>query len=171
MVGAFRMFPSKYVLILGLVLSYCCDNRVEGKVDFVKDLANLAEAFGNLMQVADDCKFKCPNGATPKENPAHKKRSDGCGSYGIHFQIGAVPGATECCNEHDLCYDTCNRDKRICDRILERCLQKICYNLKGEISNKKEEECTTVAQYIFGGVSALGCDAYVESQRKACICN
>ena len=62
MVEELRMFSIKYVLIVGLLLSFCYDNRVEGKVDFVKGLADLAEAFGNLMQVAEDCKFKCPNG-------------------------------------------------------------------------------------------------------------
>ncbi|KAK2146214.1 hypothetical protein LSH36_624g01093 [Paralvinella palmiformis] len=164
------MLSSKYLVIFGLLFSFCCYNRVEGKLDFVKGLANLAEAVGNLIQVSDDCKYTCRNGATPKENPEHKKTANGCGSYGTHFKIGAVPGATECCNKHDYCYDTCNSDKAFCDRQLEHCLQKICYNLKGKITDKKEEECVTVVQYIFGGVSALGCEAYLKSQKSACTC-
>lgn len=31
-----------------------------------------------------------------------------------------------CCNEHDLCYDTCNNDKEMCDLDFRRCLLKIC---------------------------------------------
>lgn len=33
---------------------------------------------------------------------------------------------TECCNQHDICYDTCNSDKEKCDFDMRRCLYKIC---------------------------------------------
>jgi len=33
---------------------------------------------------------------------------------------------TLCCNEHDICYDTCNSDKEKCDFALRRCLYRIC---------------------------------------------
>jgi len=57
-----KMLSSKYLVIFGLLFSFCCYNRVEGKLDFVKGLANLAEAVGNLIQVSDDCKYTCRNG-------------------------------------------------------------------------------------------------------------
>ncbi|XP_050311094.1 uncharacterized protein LOC126746775 isoform X2 [Anthonomus grandis grandis] len=32
----------------------------------------------------------------------------------------------ECCNTHDICYDTCNADKEVCDLDFKRCLYRHC---------------------------------------------
>lgn len=31
-----------------------------------------------------------------------------------------------CCNLHDICYDTCNSLKSICDMKFKYCLYKVC---------------------------------------------
>lgn len=33
---------------------------------------------------------------------------------------------TKCCNNHDVCYDTCNKEKELCDLEFKRCLYKYC---------------------------------------------
>nr|CAD7593942.1 unnamed protein product [Timema genevievae] len=33
---------------------------------------------------------------------------------------------TKCCDEHDICYDTCNQAKEHCDYEFKNCLYKIC---------------------------------------------
>jgi len=33
---------------------------------------------------------------------------------------------TDCCNAHDVCYDTCGQDKEQCDFDFKRCLYKMC---------------------------------------------
>lgn len=42
-----------------------------------------------------------------------------------------------CCNAHDVCYDTCNSDKELCDLDFKRCLYKYCdeyeKNVVGEL--------------------------------------
>ena len=40
--------------------------------------------------------------------------------------IEAEPGMIECCNEHDMCYDTCNADKDECDFRFKKCLYAVC---------------------------------------------
>lgn len=31
-----------------------------------------------------------------------------------------------CCDDHDICYDTCNKDKELCDLDFKRCLYSYC---------------------------------------------
>lgn len=38
-----------------------------------------------------------------------------------------------CCNEHDICYDTCNKDKELCDLDFKRCLYNYCDSLKTSV--------------------------------------
>lgn len=33
-----------------------------------------------------------------------------------------------CCDDHDICYDTCNKDKELCDLDFKRCLYSYCDN-------------------------------------------
>lgn len=33
---------------------------------------------------------------------------------------------TKCCDSHDICYDTCNSAKELCDLEFKRCLYKYC---------------------------------------------
>lgn len=86
-------------------------------------------------------------GGLAVRNRYHKPNSDGCGSLGVsvsfvfnefpqtsHWSISMqineeylpVAEMTDCCNEHDLCYDTCNAGKEKCDFDFKRCLYKIC---------------------------------------------
>ena len=67
-------------------------------------------------------------GVTPVPDRYHTPSSDGCGSLGLeiksdHFPIGAM---TKCCDQHDICYDTCKSNKELCDVEFRRCLYKYC---------------------------------------------
>lgn len=33
---------------------------------------------------------------------------------------------TKCCDSHDICYDTCNNNKEICDMEFKKCLYRYC---------------------------------------------
>lgn len=67
-------------------------------------------------------------GATPKPNKNHIPKSDGCGSLGLKIDHQYLPigEMTKCCDLHDICYDTCNNDKEICDMEFKRCLYRYC---------------------------------------------
>lgn len=103
--------------------------------------------------VEENCIFKCPGGkkmkkltthnflaawiaiffgnclgGSPTRNKFYIPSADGCGSLGMKINTEYLP-ATEmasCCNEHDICYDTCNKDKELCDLDFKRCLYNYC---------------------------------------------
>lgn len=76
---------------------------------------------------------------------------------------------TKCCDQHDICYDTCNSDKEKCDLEFKRCLYKYCdgYQSSGiTIVNT----CKAAAKMLFTGTTALGCKSYMDAQKEACYC-
>lgn len=102
--------------------------------------------------VEENCFYKCPGGewivvigvvtfyhifiacthfqigGMPSRNKYYVPSADGCGSLGLKINTEYLP-ATEmasCCNEHDICYDTCNKDKELCDLDFKRCLYNYC---------------------------------------------
>uniref|UniRef100_T1GYA8 Uncharacterized protein n=1 Tax=Megaselia scalaris TaxID=36166 RepID=T1GYA8_MEGSC len=69
------------------------------------------------------------NGDTyPVQNKFYTPSSDGCGSLGLTIDTQYLPAKEmeTCCNNHDICYDTCNSDKELCDLEFKRCLYKYC---------------------------------------------
>lgn len=74
---------------------------------------------------------------------------------------------TECCNQHDLCYDTCNNLKENCDNLFKSCLYKLCDNASKIDTLVK---ACKVAASMVGGSMTLGCKSYLESQKKSCYC-
>lgn len=53
--------------------------------------------------------------------------------FQIDPQYIPFEGMTKCCNEHDYCYGTCNKDKEKCDAAFKRCLYDICDKLKSKV--------------------------------------
>lgn len=52
-----------------------------------------------------------------------------CNLLFLQFDIG-VPAMTKCCNQLDVCYDTCGSNKYRCDTKFRWCLHGICGDLK-----------------------------------------
>lgn len=77
----------------------------------------------------------------------------------------------ECCNAHDICYDTCNSDKELCDLDFKRCLYKYCDSYEKSIVNDLVVKgCKGAAKMLFTGTLTLGCKSYLDSQARACFC-
>lgn len=53
----------------------------------------------------------------PVRNKLYTPSADGCGSLGLKIDKDYLPAIEmeKCCNDHDICYDTCNKDKELCD--------------------------------------------------------
>lgn len=68
------------------------------------------------------------SGATPVRNKFHVPSADGCGSLGLGIATEYLPVSemNSCCDQHDICYDTCNKDKELCDIEFKRCLYNYC---------------------------------------------
>lgn len=51
------------------------------------------------------------------QNKFYTPTADGCGSLGLRISTDYLPAKEmeTCCNDHDICYDTCNSDKELCD--------------------------------------------------------
>lgn len=51
----------------------------------------------------------------PKPNRYYQPSSNGCGSLGLNINTEYLPAIEmeNCCNAHDICYDTCNKGTRL----------------------------------------------------------
>ncbi|XP_041424748.1 group XIIB secretory phospholipase A2-like protein isoform X4 [Xenopus laevis] len=113
-------------------------------------------------------------GKAPLPRPDYKApEPNGCSSYflGLKMDLG-IPAMTKCCNQLDLCYDTCGANKYRCDAKFRWCLHAICSDLKKSLGFvSKVEACESVADTVFNTVWTLGCKPFMNSQRASCICN
>ncbi|KAF5890025.1 group XIIB secretory phospholipase A2-like protein isoform X2, partial [Clarias magur] len=78
------------------------------------------------------CQYRCRFGKAPKARPGYQlPEPNGCTSslLGFQFDMG-IPAMTKCCNQLDLCYDTCGSNKYRCDTKFRWCLHSICGDLK-----------------------------------------
>lgn len=82
-----------------------------------------------------------------------------------------APEMAKCCDDHDICYDTCNTDKEICDLDFKRCLYKYCDSFeKSAAGDILIKGCKAAAKMLFTGTMTLGCKAYLDAQERACFC-
>lgn len=77
-----------------------------------------------------------------------------------------------CCNSHDICYDTCNKDKELCDLDFKRCLYNYCEtHEKTAVGSIVAKGCKAAAKMLFTGTLTLGCRSFLDSQERACYCS
>ncbi|XP_068597696.1 group XIIB secretory phospholipase A2-like protein [Brachionichthys hirsutus] len=119
------------------------------------------------------CQYRCRDGDSPQPRPGSRlSEPDGCSSslMGFQFDLG-VPAMTECCNQLDLCYDTCGTNKYDCDLKFRACLHSICSDINKSLGfPTKVQACESMADTLYDAVWTLGCRPYMNSQRAACVC-
>lgn len=121
------------------------------------------------LSVEEECSFSCPEGGKAVPNKYHKPTANGCGPINMEIEV-PYPEMNKCCNEHDICYSTCNKDKDACDLYFKKCLYKVCESVPGEdLMNVKG--CKASAKILYTGTTALGCKFYKDSQKEACYCS
>lgn len=77
----------------------------------------------------------------------------------------------KCCDAHDICYATCNKDKELCDLDFKRCLYNYCETHdKTTVGSLVAKGCKAAAKMLFTGTLTLGCRSYLDSQERACYC-
>ncbi|KAM9197068.1 group XIIB secretory phospholipase A2-like protein isoform 3-T3 [Dugong dugon] len=82
------------------------------------------------------CQYRCRYGKAPMPRPGYKPQEpNGCSSYFLGLKIPesmdlGIPAMTKCCNQLDVCYDTCGANKYRCDAKFRWCLHSICSDLK-----------------------------------------
>lgn len=92
---------------------------------------------------------------------------------GMKIDTEYLPSAemARCCDSHDICYDSCNSDKELCDLDFKRCLYKFCDTFeKGAAGNVVIKGCKAASKMLFTGTMTLGCKSYLDAQQRACFC-
>ncbi|XP_057655670.1 group XIIA secretory phospholipase A2 [Diorhabda carinulata] len=143
-----------------------------------KNVINVANRFREVNDIFDaaveeECIFKCPNNEEPKPNRYHSPTADGCGSLGLTIPTEYLPigEMKKCCETHDICYDTCRKDKEVCDVEFKRCLYKYCESYDKVLGGSTTvKACKGAAKMLFTGTLTLGCKSYLNAQSKACYC-
>jgi hypothetical protein len=116
-------------------------------------------------------------------HPGHVPGFNGCGPaqgfirHVIPNKIGPFRNIdfTPACNNHDICYDTCNNVKSTCDRNFLNDMRAACaqaYPGNGYIDRYMRAGCSADAYIYYTAVSQTptGAEAYASAQRGACDC-
>ena len=143
----------------------------------------------------------CPE-RIPRPGFDPSQQSNGCGSYqtpGSHEAARWLSlynvDFTEACNEHDICYTTCNSSKDQCEAEFLANMLDICeQHFFGESRNRRKgrnrgehrnrrkrrnrrepeptrgERCRNIAVAMAAGTATAGGAAYEAAQNEACIC-
>ena len=141
--------------------------------DGLKAVKRFEEFVDNTIE--EDCYYECPLGKFLRPNEKHVKTSNGCGSLDIIFDdsenslIHVEKEFSDCCGEHDECYDTCGEDKDLCDLSFRKCLYRVCRKDEHKyfLDNKK---CKLKAKLFYMAVVGVGCQPYKNAQKNACVC-
>ncbi|CAG7816500.1 unnamed protein product [Allacma fusca] len=147
--------------------------------DVVHGVKKLGRGIKNIEDFLDatideDCYFECPKGEPPKSRMGFVPTSNGCGSYGLEDYLTSdmlpLSNFVHCCNDHDICYETCGLDKDECDLKFKKCLYKKCKANKDTMGKLQYKGCQAGAKILYTGTTALGCKPYINAQRSACVC-
>ncbi|XP_053292180.1 group XIIB secretory phospholipase A2-like protein isoform X2 [Pleuronectes platessa] len=119
------------------------------------------------------CQYRCRHGDTPQPRAGYQiPEPNGCSSSLVGFQLDlGVPAMTKCCDQLDMCYDTCGTSKSDCDALFRSCLLDICSDLRKSLGFVSQvQACDSMADVLHNTVGTLGCRPYMNSQRAACVC-
>jgi len=111
------------------------------------------------------CVFGCPSGLTPLPNPDHSPSHNGCGAFGIFIDFKSCSYLNDCCKQHDICYETCGKIRAECDMEF-----RTCSSTPISVNGTTTQACTRYGGAMFHLVRAVGCLAFRNGQKRACIC-
>ncbi|CAO1309109.1 unnamed protein product [Diamesa serratosioi] len=146
--------------------------------DVFKNFLKVSSKFKTINEifesaVEENCVYSCPGNYHPTQHKNYKPSSDGCGSLGMSISTEYLPAPemAKCCDSHDICYDTCNSDKELCDLDFKRCLYKFCDSFdKTSTADLLLKGCKGAAKMLFTGTITLGCKSFLDAQKRSCYC-
>jgi len=96
-----------------------------------------------------------------------RRQANGCGSLTFNIDTFLKEIGDDvlivCCNEHDLCYDTCGKKQLTCDTIFLDCMIQACQQL---LSLSNINRCQTDARILFWAVFFGGESFYQQAQQQ-----
>ena len=129
------------------------------------------ECSGNELICEDNlCYCGLARGKSEKIKDA---KFNGCGGEGSDLNfliqpIGALWGFTPACNDHDLCYGTCNNLRDRCDGNFLTSMQLNC--IKFLLVPELYPHCTIWADIYYLAVHFAGPDFFIPGQKENCQC-
>lgn len=75
---------------------------------------------------------------------------------------------TDACNDHDICYATCNKGKENCDKDLLAAMRGVCDRELSWLTPLAKSRCYGLARLYWSAVNYFGDDPYEEAQDMAC---
>jgi hypothetical protein len=133
-----------------------------------------------------DAMTQCPN--TRVQNPSFQlcDDTDGCSAgnpvnkqnptdplevCGSHFRFGTLnPKDDLPCNNHDCCYETCNRSKEECDRAFNSDMLAVCNQPVSGFCATLVPDCVNWTATYFDGVALAAGSSYTNGQNRSCQC-
>lgn len=113
--------------------------------------------------------------ATPKLSGRLFRAANGCGAEGsinIDWALIVVGERViiECCNRHDICYETCGKTQSGCDNDFKTCLNNVCSTLGGWFqwwAATRRSACQLDGRVLFTIVNAFGSSAFNAAQQNS----
>ncbi len=107
------------------------------------------------------------NGCGSHQTPGSHEAASFLNLYNVDF--------TEACNEHDICYTTCNSSKDQCEaeflaNMLDICGRAYFGRRRSNRARLRRERCRNIAVAMATGTATAGGGAYEAAQKEACIC-
>lgn len=150
--------------------SQCCDSST-GEVDE----RHLGEAMTHCpdtrvpnpsFSLCDDTDGCSAGNPLNKQNPADPLET--CGS---HFRFGTLdPKEDLPCNNHDCCYETCNRSKEECDLAFNSDMLAVCNQPISGICATLIPGCIEWTVIYFDSVAVGAGSSYTNGQNRSCQC-
>ena len=110
----------------------------------------------------EDCTNRVPN-------PYWTPQPDGCSAPLLGDNPAGCPNTNfhEVCDQHDICYQTCNNQKTTCDSAFGNALMNFC---AGVPQGKCRNDCIYWASWYVWAVGEFGYIFYAADQSAACAC-
>lgn len=105
-------------------------------------------------------------------NPVNKQNpTDPLEVCGPHFRFGTLnPKDDLPCNNHDCCYETCNRTKDECDLAFNSDMLAVCNQPVSGFCATLVPDCLEWTATYFDGVAAAAGSSYTNGQNRSCQC-
>jgi secretory phospholipase A2 len=106
-----------------------------------------------------------------------RRQANGCGTEN-GFKVDqllrfiGMDVMIECCNQHDICYDTCANIRETYDNEFEQCLLNICDTTQRSGFQwwiwVRRLACKGVAKIMYSLAGNLGTEAFLKAQKNRC---
>ena len=132
-------------------------------------VAALVTLLVHPTSAQQSCSSVCAAGEGQVPRPTAAPQANGCGPrFADLYKITPQADFRPCCDQHDLCFSSCNSTLEYCNRAFYACMQGQCRSKSGTAQKECDALATCYAKAVTG---TWACDIYQQSQRGYCGCS